>query len=168
VGGTTDVQNLVESHLPPWERAHEFVDVYFQEISWIFRGMTRAQLIDDMLPAIYRRRPVQPAEDYTGPHDLALLFIIFAIASLVQPDPSPALGEHFHQVSRAALALQPVLEKPSIVTIQVLRIMSIYNAMSGMDFESETRMETTWSLITLASHLSQTVRPNYPILTNVC
>lgn len=162
------MQNLVESHLPTWERAHEFVDVYFQEISWIFRGLSRTQLTDDMLPAIYRRRPGQPSEDYTGPHDLALLFIIFAIASLVQPEPSSALGEHFHQVSKAALALQPVLEKPSIVTIQVLRIMSIYNAMSGMDFESETRMETTWSLITLASHLSQTVSGNYLNLAAVC
>jgi hypothetical protein len=151
------VQSLVESHLPTWERAHELAAVYFQQVSWIFRGVTRTQLIDDMMPAIYRRQASLPGEDYTGPHDLALLFIVFAVAALVQPEPSSSLAEHFQQVSRAGLALQPVLEKPSIVTIQVLHLLSIYNAMSGADFKSETSMETTWSLVTLAAHLSQTV-----------
>jgi len=119
--------------------------------------VTRTQLVDDMLPAIYRRQPPQPGEDYTGPHDLALLFIVFAVASLVQPEPSGALAEHFHQVSKVAMALQPVLVKPSIVTIQMLHLLSVYNAMSGLDLKSETSMETTWSLVTLAAHLSQTV-----------
>jgi hypothetical protein len=35
--------------------------------------------------------------------------------------------------------------------------MSVYNAMSGNDLTSETSMELTWSLVTLAAHLSQTV-----------
>jgi hypothetical protein len=124
-------------------------------------------------------------EDYSGPHDLALLFMVFAIGALVMPEEpgadglegllptklasssssTPAhtrnaLGEHYHQVARAAIALQPVLEKPSIVTIQTLHLMSIYNAMSGSDLRSETSMEMTWSLITLAAHLSMTVSWN--------
>ena len=78
----------------------------------------------------------------------------------MQKEPSDALGEHFHQIAKAALALQPVLEKPSIVTIQVLHLMSIYNAMSGNDLKNETSMEMTWSLVTLAAHLSQTVCAN--------
>ena len=103
----------------------------------------------------------------SGPHDLALLFIVLAIGSLLSSPPSSspntatasanALGEHYHQISRAALALQPVLEKPSIVTIQALHLLSIYNAMSGSDLNSETSMEMTWSLVTLSAHLSQTV-----------
>ncbi|KAF8235392.1 hypothetical protein L208DRAFT_1433902 [Tricholoma matsutake] len=157
VGSSTDIRSLIESHLPTWERAHELAGVYVQQISWFFRGITRTQLFDDMLPAIYRRHPPLPGEDYTGPHDLALLFIIFAVASLLQPDPSNALAEHFQQVSRQAMALQSVLEKPSIVTIQLLHLLSIYNAMSGVDFQSDTSMETTWSLVTLAAHLSQTI-----------
>jgi hypothetical protein len=120
-----------------------------------------------MLPAIYRRQASPPGEDYTGPHDFALLFIIFAVASLVQSEPSNAWAEHFEQVLRAAMALQLVLEKPSIVTIQVLHQLSIYNAMSGVDFKSETSIETTWSLVTLAAHLSQTVSVNAWILLRV-
>ncbi|KAK7461295.1 hypothetical protein VKT23_008474 [Stygiomarasmius scandens] len=234
------------------------------------------------------RRP-DLESDYQGPHDLALLFMVFAAAALVEPEPeeddedeqdqsgaaaiqiqhpqnmqnpnmiirigdgndganrsnsgsaptSPpytnaqpgtalgtaagnvanagtarasALAEHYHQLAQAALSLQPVLEKPSIVTIQVLHLMSIYNAMSGNEIQrdgeeeddgdngerggrsksrggkgrgrrssksksvgrdgrsktrgrrrrkgddtSEASMEMTWSLITMAAHLSQTI-----------
>lgn len=157
MGQTADVQELIESHLPTYERTMTLCETYFAQVSWIFRGLTRIQLIDDMIPVIYKRQAALPGEDYSGPHDLALLFVILAIGALVGDEPSNALGEHFHQVSRAAISLQPVLEKPSIVTIQALHLMSIYNAMSGSDLKSETSMEMTWSLITLASHLSQTV-----------
>lgn len=127
-----------------------------------------------MLSTIYRKPHPNPspdqinsANDYGGPHSLALLFIIFAVGALVEtsmpdehhskPVSAEALAEHYRQVSRAALSLQPVLEKPSMVTIQTLHLMSIYNALSGGDLETETSMEMTWSLITLAAHLSQTV-----------
>jgi len=77
----------------------------------------------------------------------------------VGKDPAHVLGGHFYQISRAALSLQPVLEKPSIVTIQTLYIMSTYN---GNDMKGDTSMEMTWSLITLASNLSQKVRCSFP------
>ncbi|KXN83523.1 hypothetical protein AN958_01347, partial [Leucoagaricus sp. SymC.cos] len=157
MGQPADVHDLIKSHLPPWTRAQALADTYFEQVYWIFRGVTKEQLKDDMLPVIYRKQQPNPGEEYSSPHDLALVFMIFAMGALVQVEPSNAEGEHFHQLARAALALQPVLEKPSIVTIQTLHLMSIYNAMSGSDLKSETSMELTWSLITLASHLSQTI-----------
>lgn len=158
MGQPADIQEMVESHLPAWERALFLGETYFEQVAWIFHGVTRVQLIDEMLPILYRRRPSDSgADDYNGPHDLALLFVVFAVAALVERDPSHAHAEHLHQISRVALSLQPVLEKPSIVTIQTLHLMSIYNAMSGNEEASETSMEMTWSLITLAAHLSQTV-----------
>jgi hypothetical protein len=58
------------------------------------------------------------------------------------------------------LALQPVLEKPSLATIQALQLLSIYTALAshkGVEEDAETSMEMTWSLITLAAHLSRTI-----------
>ncbi|KAF7349111.1 Zn(2)-C6 fungal-type domain-containing protein [Mycena venus] len=117
-------------------------------------------------------------DDHTGPHGLALLFTVFAAGALVQPPTSPGgedeayrqhvatEAEHLHQIARAALALQPVLEKPSVATIQVLHLMSIYTSLTsppgraqhgtGRE-DTETSMEMTWGLSTLAAHLSQTV-----------
>ncbi|ESK94884.1 hypothetical protein Moror_14051 [Moniliophthora roreri MCA 2997] len=226
---SSEVMSLIESHLPSYERAQELVKVFFDQVSWLFRGLTQDQVESDMLPSIYRetrgpgsnsegdndrkdqrssrgyedssgsssqstsrQRSVSAertsAEEWNGPHDLALLFIVFAIGALVSSDDKdnsssdlrfedleakgdsqapqsrhqvPPIVEHYHQLSRAALSLQPILEKPSIVTIQTLHLLSIYNAMSGDGDDrlgkGETGMEMTWSLITLASHLSMTI-----------
>ncbi|KAJ7444602.1 fungal-specific transcription factor domain-containing protein [Mycena galericulata] len=208
LGPPMAVHALVTSHLPLRAHARLLVDCYFTQMAWLFRGVTREQ-VGEMMRVVYRAygreddddgvdavadgddgvssaegEEDREDEDYTGPHDLAMLFMIFAIGALVQPaspsagncptNPStaPSVGgdkgdahtcraaaeaEHLHQIARAALALQPVLEKPSFVTIQALHLLSIYTSMSGGHGESETSMEMTWSLITLAAHLSQTI-----------
>ena len=165
MGPAVAVQEVIESHLPNWERAHYLAETYLEQAAWLFRGVGRLQLLDEMLPVFYKK-PVpymlDDSEDYNGPHDLALLFMVFAIGALVdlRQDPNNPEADHYHQIARAAICLQPVLEKPSLVTIQTLHLLSIYNAMSSNEVEGhETSMETTWSLITLATHLSQTVRP---------
>lgn len=172
VGAPRSIQDLIEvNHLPPYSAAISLCNTYFTQVSWLHRGVTQSQLLEEMLPMIYHLPSPSPAsgeeQARSGPHDLALLFIVLAIGSLLSSPASSspntatananALGEHYHQISRAALALQPVLEKPSIVTIQALHLLSIYNAMSGSDLNSETSMEMTWSLVTLAAHLSQTI-----------
>ncbi|KAF6750634.1 fungal-specific transcription factor domain-containing protein [Ephemerocybe angulata] len=179
------VQALIErEHLPKWEIALGLCRTYFTEVAWLFRGLTRGQVFDDMLPALYKREKKnarfnedgpgdregsinddgEQEEEWTGPHDLALLFMVFAIGALVgAPPPSftsytgPAQAEHFYHLSRAALSLSPILEKPSIVTVQTLHLMSVYNAMSGSDMRSETSMEMTWGCVTLGAHLGQSI-----------
>ncbi|KAJ7476655.1 fungal-specific transcription factor domain-containing protein [Mycena latifolia] len=179
------IHALVTSHLPPRARARALVTSYFTQLAWLFRGVTRGQ-VSDMMRAVYGAygRPddvdadgaeddlpdAEPEgvegetdeEEYTGPHDLALLFVVFAVGALVGDGGTgdSAEAEHLHQIARAALALQPVLEKSSLVTIQALHLLSIYNAMAGgpgAPEDAETSMEMTWSLITLAAHLSQTI-----------
>ncbi|KAL0954257.1 hypothetical protein HGRIS_005385 [Hohenbuehelia grisea] len=159
LGTSIDVQASVEKHLPPWERANSLCNTYFDQAGWLFRGVTKEQLLDEMLPAIYHKStmPYAMTDDYAGPHDLSLLFTVMAVGSLVESEPIAGEAEHFHQLSQIAICLQPVLEKPSIVTIQTLHLMSIYTAMSGTDLTSETSMEMSWSLIYLATQLSQTV-----------
>ncbi|KAF9522363.1 fungal-specific transcription factor domain-containing protein [Crepidotus variabilis] len=154
-GKNVEVQEFIESQLPQYNDILTLCDTYFEQVAWMFRGVTRGQ-IDDMIAVVYKRSPPIPGEDYSGPHDLALIFMMMAVAALVGQN-SEALGEHYYQIARASISLQPVLERPSYVTIQALYLMSIYNAMSGSDLRSETTMEMTWSLITLASHLSQTI-----------
>lgn len=167
VGPAVAVQEVIEGHLPAWERALYLAETYLEGAAWLFRGVARPQLVEEMLPVFYKHQvpyTAQPEEDYGGPHDLALLFMVFAIGALVdlRQDPSNPEAEHYHQIARAAICLQPVLEKPSLVTIQTLHLLSIYNAMSSNEVGSnETSMETTWSLITLATHLSQTVCPRF-------
>lgn len=163
IGSTVDVRRLIESHLPPWDRAKHLAESYLTNAAWLFQGVTREQLVDEMLPAIYKRpRPDvseedRPYQDYSGPHDLALVFLVFAVGALVDlsQEPYNAEGEHYHILGKASLCLQPVLEKPSLVAIQALNLLSVYTAMCGSDRESA--METTWSLMTLSAQLAQSV-----------
>jgi hypothetical protein len=162
MGPIKDTIELVRGYLPPWDKASVMAESYLECAAWIFRSVTRHQLVNEMLPSIYRRLP-SPSEEYNGPHDLALLFSIFALGCALDVSlPTRAAeieGEHFNQLALAALCLQPVLEKPSLVTIQTLHIVSIYHAMLGNDVSGgESSMEFTWSLVNLAAHLAQTVR----------
>ncbi|KZP16299.1 hypothetical protein FIBSPDRAFT_921010 [Athelia psychrophila] len=164
LGPAAAVQEVIEGHLPLWEHAVHLVDSFLDRAGWLFRTVSPEQIHGEMLPSFYERPALSsspaPQNDHTGPHDLSLLYMVFAVGALVdlRQEPSNAEAEHYHQIARAAVCLQPVLEKPSLVTVQVLHLLSCYNAMSSNELGSqETSMETTWSLQTLAAHLSQTI-----------
>lgn len=155
--------DIIRDYLPPWERALTMAEHYLTSATWIFRNINRQQLINEMLPTIYGKQSAYAPEEYAGPHDLALLFSVFALGSVLDTGLPVASaeteGEHFNQLALAALCQQPVLEKPSVVTIQTLHVLSVYNAMLGGDVSGgESTMETTWSLVAVACHLAQTVR----------
>ncbi len=156
--------NTIRDYLPPWDRALVMAESYLDNATWLFRNINRQQLINEMLPAIYGKLgTASTPDDYSGPHDLALLFSVFALGSVLEANlPSTTAeseGEHYNQLALAALCQQPVLEKPSVVTIQTLHILSVYNAMLGGDVSGgESTMESTWSLVAVACHLAQTVR----------
>ncbi|KIJ65371.1 hypothetical protein HYDPIDRAFT_110415 [Hydnomerulius pinastri MD-312] len=160
MGPVVAVRELIEGHLPNWERASYLTQTYLEQAGWLFRGVSKEQIMDELLPVYYSNGPLKATEENKSAHDLALLFLVFAVGALVDLTQEPANpeAEHYHQIARAAICLQPVLEKPSLVTIQALHLLSIYNAMSGNELSAkETSMETTWSLIILAAHLSQTI-----------
>ncbi len=172
MGTVKENVNIIREYLPTWERALAMSESYMDSATWIFRSVTRQQLINEMLPAIYGKRTANCSPDeYSGPHDLALLFSVFALGSVLDtslPTPtSESEGEHYNQLALGALCQQPVLEKPSVITIQTLHILSVYNAMLGGDMSGgESTMESTWSLVAVACHLAQTVRQYNSILPN--
>lgn len=167
IGSTADVRRLIESHLPPWERATHLAQSYVTNAAWLFQGITPEQVIDEMLPAIYKRprselsEEDRPYQDYSGPHDLSLIFLVFAVGALMDlgQEPYNAEAEHYHILAKAALCLQPVLEKPSLVAIQALYLLSVYIAMCTNDMRSgDASMESSWSILSLAAQLAQSVR----------
>lgn len=161
VGPVASVREMIEGHLPTSDRARYLAQSYLEQAAWLFRSVSREQLMDELLPSYYSNSPMEPFDEPKGDHELALLLLVFAVGALVdlQQEPFNPEAEHYHQLARAAICLQPVLEKPSLITIQAIHLLSIYNAMSGNELSAkEMSMETTWSLLSLAAHLSQTVR----------
>ncbi|EJD08116.1 uncharacterized protein FOMMEDRAFT_131048 [Fomitiporia mediterranea MF3/22] len=166
IGPAHDMQAKIKDHLPKWDDAVKLAEVYLESAAWLFRSVSRDQLMDDMLPAIYHRSIPDPGHnnvnDYTGPHSLALLLMCFAIGTLVDitQEPYRAVSDHYYQLAKAAIVLQNVLEQPSLITVQTLHLMSIYNSMrqsDGRGDDSGTSMEMSWSLLRQAVQLGLTV-----------
>ncbi|KAG6335793.1 hypothetical protein ID866_3289 [Astraeus odoratus] len=150
----------LKRYLPSQDRATYLAETYLEQAGWLFRSVTKDQVMKELLPLYYSNGIANLSKEETNPHKLGLVFLIFAIGALVdlQQVPQNAEAEHFHQLARAAICVQSVMEKPSLETIQALHLLSIYNAVSGNELSGkETSMETSWSLVTLAAHLSHTI-----------
>lgn len=150
-------------HLPSYGHACHLAELYVEHAAWLFRGVTPEQINEEMLPFIYGQ-PVQ-AEDgtaieYNGPHDLALLYMIFAIGCLVDfnNESSIAEGAQYEQFARAAMSLKSVWVKPSLSTVQALHLFSIYSAMAEDDSRPDNiSMELSWGELSLAAQVCQIV-----------
>lgn len=161
MGTSHEAYATIYSNLPCWEHALSICEVYLENAAWHLHTVPRRQLIDDILPVVYQRKA--PDEECAGSHYLALIMGILAVGRFVDIRLTMAQSEEesirYDGLAKAALSLQPVMEKSNIITIQALRIISIYNAMSGSELSGgELSMETTWSLTGLAVRLSQAVR----------
>ncbi|KAF8802362.1 hypothetical protein BYT27DRAFT_7173121 [Phlegmacium glaucopus] len=134
---TPSVQPVIESFLPSIDRAITLCDTCYEHLSWMFQIVSRDKLVNELIPIVYKQTSIA-----YGPHDLAFLLVVFAIGSLVDLNLPPynLEAQHYYRLSRATLALQPVLGAHSIVTIKVLHLMSAYNSMSeeGSDPEQSS------------------------------
>ncbi|KAF5348854.1 hypothetical protein D9756_009706 [Leucocoprinus leucothites] len=91
-------------------------------------------------------------------HDLALLFMIFCFGALTDinlpPAPENTVSEEFFQLTKAALVLEPVLERaPSVSTVQTLSLIAIYEGICSRDGS----VERTWGVWGVAVKLAQSI-----------
>ena len=194
-----DLQDLISGYLPQWERAARLRDLYLEQAPWFFGAVTQRQLFEEIFPLFY-----EPARNelrargqfgasaeafnlqqtgaglpHASSHELALMFVVFCFGALTDPDlpPAPHNAEaaRYYQLTRAALSLEPVMDRPpSVATVQVLSLMGIYmvriltvaisecrtncrgGGVQGMVADDRS-IECTWSLMGLASKLAQSV-----------
>ncbi|KAI0356832.1 hypothetical protein OH77DRAFT_1588729 [Trametes cingulata] len=176
-----DLQELMQGYLPPWQRAAQLRDLYLEQAPWFFGAVTQRQLDEEVLPLFYEEAaeemrarvqmgasvsPSGAAEAFNLPvqgvhpssHDLALMFVVFCFGALTDaslpPAPHNAEAARYYQLARAALSLEPVLDRPpSVTTVQTLSLMGIYQGLVA----DEHSIETTWALMGLASKLAQSI-----------
>ena len=91
-------------------------DIFCENLNWLCGIVPRQKLTDDLIHVIYKQAP----GDYS-PHELSVLFVIFALASLVDSSlpPGNAEAQHYHYLARASMALQPIIGQQSISTVKV-------------------------------------------------
>lgn len=144
---TQVVIDMIETFLPPIERAIELTDTFLEHLSWMFHIVSRQLVVGELIPTIYKLN-----HNTYGPHDLALMLITLGIGALVDLNLPPynLEAQHYYRLACAALGLQPVLAQQSIVTIKTLHLISIYNGMSG----KESNLEQSYMMLSLAGRLA--------------
>ncbi|KAI6096181.1 fungal-specific transcription factor domain-containing protein [Pisolithus croceorrhizus] len=171
--GTLNLDYLLHNHLPPWERAHRLSELYLSQASWFFGPVTRQQLMEECLPSWYGGAaglsPLGPAISASepgaerfnkGPHDLALLFAVFCLGALMDdalpssPDNEDEEARMYAELTKAALNLEPVLERPpSVATVQALALLAMTQGALGGD----NSVEGMWSTMGLATRMAQSI-----------
>ncbi|KIY64549.1 hypothetical protein CYLTODRAFT_401701 [Cylindrobasidium torrendii FP15055 ss-10] len=147
--------------LPSWERASTLILSYTSLLGWFIHGVEREQ-VNEILGVVYGKRSGLSVEAYS-PHDVALLCIVFSVGSLVEKDTTSDgqdaydESEHYYRFAQIALSAQSWQEKPSLVTVQTLHLMSTYTGMKGGNREAGATMETSWSLSRTAANVALTI-----------
>lgn len=171
-----DLDYLIQNHLPPWQRARQLCELYLSQAPWFFGAVTKRQLLEECLPVWYSEASdlllpgsmapstqPNPSGGSTQPqgktsHELALLFVIFCFGALTDnslpPAPDNEEANMYCYLTRAALNLEPVLDRPpSVTTIQTLALLAIYQGLVS----GENSIECTWGIFGLATKLAQSV-----------
>jgi transcription factor-like protein len=154
----------LEAYLPSWTRASQLYNLYLEQAPWFFGAVKARQLHEELLPLYYVEARQQGIPPPTGPtpHDLALLFVIFCFGAVtddaVPPAPGNVEADRFYTLARAAIALTPPTDRPpAVCTVQAFSLMAIYQGIVA----DQDSIESTWTLMGLATKLAQSVSPQY-------
>lgn len=145
------VMEHMRSYLPSSERAWALCEIYFEHAAWLYEfihsssfsnkklkftyvclfrvhPITRDYLMYEILGPIYGT-PSSTANgggnsrrDRPESHELALLFMVFSLATLLDLKLPSNNGEaeFYHQLARAGLSCDPILVEPTVPAIQTL------------------------------------------------
>ncbi|KAF4603107.1 hypothetical protein EYR38_003512 [Pleurotus pulmonarius] len=177
-----NLEQMVDEFLPQWGDAWRLCEFYLEQAPWFFGAVTKRQVHEEILPLWYSEAACMVPNASFHPHnqshmrnagqlatasvqtskgtahDLALLFVIFCFGALTDnelpPAPDNPIAHQYFQLTRAALSMEPVLDRPpSVATVQVLSLMAIYEGLCS----GENSIERTWALMGLATKLAQSI-----------
>ncbi|KAJ7267685.1 fungal-specific transcription factor domain-containing protein [Mycena haematopus] len=142
------------AHLPLEVRAWSLCQIYFRNGCWTGIPVMQSEAIE-LLTLIYQHKPNPRTQHQSSvnPQQMAVLYLIFALGSLVDLDLPPynSDADHYFDVACAAMSIKPFLENPTVVTVQALTLLSSYYAHGGRRFS----MDGAWNTISLASSIAQ-------------
>ncbi|KAF7376610.1 Zn(2)-C6 fungal-type domain-containing protein [Mycena sanguinolenta] len=142
------------AHLPLEVRAWSLCQIYFRNGCWTGMPIMQCEAVE-LLNLIYHPNTGSQHQSPATPQKIAVLYLIFALGSLVDLDlPSyNSDADHYFDVACAAMSIKPLFENPTVVTVQALTLISCYYAHGGRRFS----MDGAWNTISLASNVSQAV-----------
>ncbi len=150
-----DVMALVLAQLPSWERASALCEAFLQNVSRHSGMVSRSELIEELLPWIYRRNP-DSLKKAASPHDVALVLVVFALGAAVDLTQPPNNNECqlYKQLAKVALGLQSVFNFVSLSTVQAVALLANVDLASSRKYT----LEEAWKVFSFAMLLAKSVR----------
>ncbi|KAJ7918722.1 hypothetical protein B0H13DRAFT_2231112 [Mycena leptocephala] len=149
-----DVRVNLINLLPRTSVAQRFCDIYYRHAAWMYTPISEPDFYENIFRPIYD--PSGASYASVSSHNLSVLYMVLALGTLVDlnmPAHSPEATEYY-QLGRAALAIDSVLEEPSIAGIQALVLMCHY--MFWADIEGPR-----WVLMGLVVKLAHSVHESH-------
>ncbi|PPR00530.1 hypothetical protein CVT24_005504 [Panaeolus cyanescens] len=175
---------LIESFLPSYDQARELCLSYIDHGSLFFRALKKDELLDELLPMIYHRNSTEAnahthnvdgdpvssqspesttdvppqaknVHDPDPSHNLAVLFFVFALGALLDPNRKPfnAEAEKYYDLGRAGLSCRSVYENPGVDSVRAMGLMAAYCSLAGRGY---TR-DNAWCVMSFAAKLAQSL-----------
>ncbi|KIJ24919.1 hypothetical protein M422DRAFT_274194, partial [Sphaerobolus stellatus SS14] len=158
------VMDHMRKYLPPSEKAWSLCEIYFEHAGWLVHPVARDHFIAEIFGPIYNTKSSSnnshsSLDDSLVPprkpdsHELALLFMIFSLATLLDLTlpPNNVQAEFYHQLARAGLSCEPILVEPTVPAIQTLILMSFYHWLGNRKHSEQI----SWGIMGLTVNLSQ-------------
>ncbi|TFK21631.1 hypothetical protein FA15DRAFT_672387 [Coprinopsis marcescibilis] len=148
--GGGNLKAHVYRRLPPFSLATQLCDVYVRHSKHLYSPVPRIELYDDILMMVYRD---QSFDSFQVHHALALLFIIFALASHFNEtkDRYAVNADEYYQLARTTLAFASPVRHTTVSSIQTLIHMAQYLDFSDSDAAGSA---SAWHYIGHAVRLS--------------
>ncbi|KAF7309610.1 Fungal-trans domain-containing protein [Mycena indigotica] len=131
INGTgEDVRTTLLNLLPNAGIAQRFSESYYRHAAWMYTPISENDFYEKIFTPIYDFNG-----DHVSAHSLSVLFMVMALGALVDLNMPAHSAEatELYQLGRAALAIDSVLEEPSIPGIQALLLMCHYMFWAGID-----------------------------------
>ncbi|KAH9933330.1 fungal-specific transcription factor domain-containing protein [Fomitopsis serialis] len=144
-------QSILPTSLPWLSYAFPLASLYFKHAAWMYTPIPESEFYGTVLSRFYEIADWSDQDsDYS--HKMAILFMVFAMGSLLDLDTAPQSVEaaRYYQLGRAALSLDSILEHQTIPAIQALILMCHFMFLSNID-------GPRWVVMGLATKLALTL-----------
>ena len=141
--------------LPSKEKLSTLCEAYLENMAWLHDVVDRSQLLEELVPSIYRKRHDPAERNNIDPHDVALLLVVCALGEmgdLAQDDIDEASYAYF-EAARSAMAIKPLFPSANLATIQALFLAGVYSSTACFAYT----LESAWMTINVAKMLAISV-----------
>lgn len=152
-----DYMEVLRNLLPPKQVARHFAHVFLYNTAWMFGG-ARADDVAPILDGLYSddHDEPRPVDDVIiSVHDIAVLFVIFAFACVLDPDAEPRMDDarKYHELATLALQYDHILHHPTVPAIRAMHLMTWF-----LHFlDDQNSMCVAYTLMGLVAQLCKTL-----------